>query len=72
MTAADFFFITAGLSMWIIILTWLFIFFRIIRIIAKAESDVASLKNTLKLNGLKLLSKVLGSSKGGESNGNKQ
>ncbi len=66
MTAADFFFVTAGLSIWIVVATWVFIVYKILRLITIAEVEVKSVKNSLKLSGLTLLSKILGLTKGGE------
>lgn len=66
-TAIDFFFISAGITIWIVLLSWLFIFFKIARIMKQAEIEVKSMKDNLKLTGLNLIGKVLG--KGGDING---
>jgi hypothetical protein len=72
MTASDFFFVSAGLSIWIVLSTWVFIFYKIIHIITETELKIKSVKNTLKLSGLTLLSKILGLTKGGENNASKK
>ena len=72
MTASDFFFVSAGLSIWIVLGTWVFIFYKIIHIINETELKIKSVKNTLKLSGLTLLSKILGLTKGGEHNAGKK
>ena len=66
MTAADFFYLSAGAAIWISLITWIFVFYKIIHIATKAELEIQSVKNTLKLTGLNLISKILDMSKGGE------
>lgn len=66
-TAVDFFFISAGLTIWIFLLGWVFVFFKISRLIREAELEIKSVKNTLKLTGLNLISKII--RKGGENSG---
>ncbi|GEM_PF-6931179 len=69
MTAINFFFISAGLAICIFLVTWIFIFYKIIRLINLAELEIKSVKNTLKISGLTLISKILNLTKGGDSNG---
>ncbi len=59
MTSQDFFFIAAGISVLIVLATWLFIAYKIINLISKAEIEIKSLKGNLKLGGLNLISKIL-------------
>lgn len=66
MTIADFFYITASLAIWLTIILWIIIFYKVNRMIALAELKAKSVKETLKLSGLTLLSKILDSTKRGE------
>lgn len=66
MTIADFFYITASLAIWITIISGVIIFYKVNRVIALAELKAKSLKDTLKLSGLTLLSKILESTKRGD------
>ena len=60
MTISDFFFVSAGMAIWIMLITWLFIFYKILILIAKIQLEVSSVKNIFKFTGMKLLSKLLG------------
>lgn len=71
MTSADFFFISAGVGIWVAIITTTFLVYKIIKLVTETELEVKSIKNNLKLSGLTLISKLLGTSKGGENNDSK-
>ena len=66
MTAQDFFFIAAGISVLLVLATWLFIAYKLIRLISKAEMEITTLKGNLKMGGLNLMSKILNFKKGGD------
>lgn len=66
MTAVDFFFISAGLAICISVATWIFIFYKIVHLISTAELEIKSVKDSLKLSGLTLISKILNLKGGGK------
>ena len=71
MMASDFFFISAGIAIWISMITTIFVVYKVVKFISKTKTEVSTVKNSLKLAALTLLGKVLGISKGGEDNDNK-
>lgn len=66
MTATSFFLISAGLGIWFAMIASVYIVYKILKLINTAEIEVKSIKSSLKLTGLNLISKILGSPKGGE------
>lgn len=50
----------------------IFLFYKIIKLISTAELEVKSIKDSLKLTGLNLISKILGLGRGGEDNDSKK
>jgi len=68
MTMADFFYITASFAIWVTIISGVIIVYKLNRLFTLAELKAKSIKDMLKLSGLTLLSKILESTKGGESN----
>lgn len=63
--------ISAGLGIWFAMIASVYIVYKILKLINTAEIEVKSIKSSLKLTGLNLISKILGSPKGGENNDSK-
>ena len=71
MTAMSFFFVSAGLGIWFVMIASVLLVYRVFKLISTAELEVKSIKDSLKLTGLNLISKILGIAKGGEDDGKK-
>jgi len=68
----SFFFISAGIGIWFVMIASVLLVYKVYKLISTAELEVKSIKDSLKLTGLNLISKILGIGKGGEDNGSKK
>jgi 4-hydroxybenzoate polyprenyltransferase len=69
MTPADFFFVSASIGIWALLISWLFILYKTFRIVNETKQEVSYFKNNIKMGFLTLISKLLRIPKGGENNG---
>lgn len=69
MVATNFFFISAGIGIWFIMIVSVLIVYKIVKLINTTEIEIKSIKNSLKLTGLNLISKILGPANGGDNSG---
>lgn len=69
MTPVDFFWVSASFGIWVLLISWLFILYKIFRFVNESKQEFSDFKNNIKLGFLTLISKLLGIPKGGEKNG---